>query len=107
MVDARSRIAYSRFVDAVSFDSTYKTNKYSMPFAPFTGTNHHRQSITFGFALLGDESENTYTWLFETLLEAMGGRPPISILTDQDQSITNAIAIAFPNIRHRFLLVAH
>ncbi|XP_026425000.1 protein FAR1-RELATED SEQUENCE 5-like [Papaver somniferum] len=60
-VHARSRIAYSRFGDAVSFDSTYKTNKYSMPFAPFTGTNHHRQSVTFGFALLGDETKETYT----------------------------------------------
>ncbi|XP_026399271.1 protein FAR1-RELATED SEQUENCE 5-like [Papaver somniferum] len=54
-VDARSWIAYIRFGDAVTFDTTYKTNKYSMLFAPFTGTNHHRQSITFGFAWLGNE----------------------------------------------------
>ncbi|XP_026405809.1 protein FAR1-RELATED SEQUENCE 5-like isoform X2 [Papaver somniferum] len=45
-VDARSRMAYIRFGDVVTFDTTYKTNKYSMPFAPFTvatvfpGTRH-------------------------------------------------------------------
>jgi hypothetical protein len=34
-VDARSRLAYKIFGDVVTFDTTYKTNKYSMPFAPF------------------------------------------------------------------------
>ncbi|KAI3872278.1 hypothetical protein MKX03_021400 [Papaver bracteatum] len=101
-VDARSRIAYSRFGDAVTFDTTYKTNKYGMPFAPFTGTNHHHQSVTFGFALLGDETEETFNWLFKTWLVAMGGNPPISILTDQDQAMTSAIATVFPNSRHCF-----
>ncbi|XP_026430124.1 protein FAR1-RELATED SEQUENCE 5-like [Papaver somniferum] len=102
-VDARSRIAYSRFGDAVTFDSTFKTNKYSMPFASFTGTNHHHQSVTFGFALLGDETEKTFNWLFKTWLEAMGGNPPISILTDQDQAMTSAIATVFPSSRHVFV----
>ena len=35
-----------------TFDMTYKTNKYDMPFAPFMGLNHHCQSILFGCALL-------------------------------------------------------
>ncbi|XP_075669820.1 protein FAR1-RELATED SEQUENCE 5-like [Castanea sativa] len=51
-VDARSRMAYQYFEDVVTFDTTYKTNKYHMPFAPFTGLNHHCQSILFGCALL-------------------------------------------------------
>ncbi|XP_077219684.1 protein FAR1-RELATED SEQUENCE 5-like [Tasmannia lanceolata] len=33
-----------------------------MPFAPFTGVNHHRQSTLFGCALLADETEETFTW---------------------------------------------
>ncbi|XP_026396112.1 protein FAR1-RELATED SEQUENCE 5-like [Papaver somniferum] len=103
-VDAHSRMAYSRFGDVVTFDTTYRTKKYSMPFAPFTGTNHHHQSITFGFALIGDETKETFTWLFKTWLEAMGGTPPISVLTDQDQAMTIAIATVLPNTRHRFCL---
>ncbi|GKE10701.1 hypothetical protein Tco_1414252 [Tanacetum coccineum] len=39
--DARSRAAYESFGDVVTFDNTYLTNKYSMPFAPFVGANHH------------------------------------------------------------------
>ena len=37
-----------------------------MPFAPFTGVNHHLQSIQFGCALLQDGTKVTFLWLFET-----------------------------------------
>ncbi|XP_021804022.1 protein FAR1-RELATED SEQUENCE 5-like, partial [Prunus avium] len=75
-----------------------------MPFAPFTGVNHHLQSIQFGCALLQDETEVTFLWLFETWLEAMGGRHPVSIITDQDLAMKGAIAKIFPNTRHRLCL---
>jgi len=39
--DARSKVACVDFGDVVSFDTTYLTNKYDMPFAPFVGVNHH------------------------------------------------------------------
>ncbi|XP_072056347.1 protein FAR-RED ELONGATED HYPOCOTYL 3-like [Arachis hypogaea] len=39
--DARSRAAYEYFGDIVSFDTTYKTNRYDMPFGSFVGVNHH------------------------------------------------------------------
>jgi zinc finger SWIM domain-containing protein 3 len=50
-VDERARRAYQEFGDVVTFDTTYQTNKYSMPLAPFIGVNHHRHSIFFGMAL--------------------------------------------------------
>ena len=76
-VDARSRMAYQYFGDVVTFDTTYKTNKYDMPFASFTGLNHHCQSILLGCALLQDETKQTFVWLFETWLQAMWGKEPI------------------------------
>ncbi|XP_050157451.1 protein FAR1-RELATED SEQUENCE 5-like [Malus sylvestris] len=103
-VDARSRMAYQYFGDVVTFDTTYRTNKYDMPFAPFTGVNHHWQSIQFGCALLQDETEVTFLWLFETWLEAMGGRHPITIITNQDLAMKGAIAKVFPNTHHRLCL---
>lgn len=103
-VDARSRLAYEYFGDVVTFDTTYKTNKYNMPFAPFVGLNHHRQSILFGCALLQDESEQSFIWLFETWLEAMHGKSPISVITDQDLAIGAAVRKMFPRARHRLCL---
>jgi zinc finger SWIM domain-containing protein 3 len=57
--------------DVVSFDTTFQTNKFEMPFAPFLGTNHHKQTIIFGVALLFDETIESFVWLFETFLKAM------------------------------------
>ncbi|KAI8556936.1 hypothetical protein RHMOL_Rhmol05G0295600 [Rhododendron molle] len=62
------------------------------------------QSIQFGCALLQDETEVTFVWLFETWLGVIGGRPPTSIITDQDLAMKGAIAQVFPNTRHRLCI---
>ncbi|XP_035546562.1 protein FAR1-RELATED SEQUENCE 5-like [Juglans regia] len=53
--DPRSRAAYQDFGDVVTFDTTYLTNRYGMPFAPFVGVNHHGQSILLGAGLISSE----------------------------------------------------
>lgn len=101
-VDPRSLNAYKKFGDVVVFDSTYRTNRYSMPFVPITGVNHHYQSILFGFALIRDEKEDSYIWVLKNWLEAIGNKPPISIITDQDIALGNAIAEVLPNTNHLY-----
>ena len=41
--DGRGISSYLRFCDVIVFDTTYKINHLSLPFAPFTGVNHHRR----------------------------------------------------------------
>ncbi|KAL7614377.1 hypothetical protein Lser_V15G06796 [Lactuca serriola] len=72
--DGRARDAYTKFRDVVVFDVTYMTNKFKMAFAPFTGVNHHGQSILFGGALLENEKEEIFEWLFEHFLKCMFGK---------------------------------
>ncbi|KAL8134265.1 protein FAR1-RELATED SEQUENCE 3 [Apium graveolens] len=98
--DSRSRGAYSYLGDAVTLDTVYRVNQYSVPFAPFTGVNHHGQTILFGCALLFDESEATFIWLFKTFLAAMGDQAPVSIITDQDKAIQAAVTRVLPETRH-------
>ncbi|XP_042968953.1 protein FAR1-RELATED SEQUENCE 5-like [Carya illinoinensis] len=100
----RSRAAYQYFGDMVTFDTTYLTNRYGMPFAPFVGINHHGQSILLGASLISNEDTETFVWLFETWLQCMDGNAPKAIITDQNRAMKNAIAIVFPNTRHRFCL---
>ncbi|PNX99877.1 protein FAR1-related sequence 6-like, partial [Trifolium pratense] len=102
--DARSRAAYEYFGEAVTFDTTYLTNRYDMPFAPFVGVNHHGQSVLLGCALLSNEDAKTFTWLFTTWLECMHQRAPNAIITDQDKAMKNAIEIVFPKAHHRWCL---
>jgi hypothetical protein len=49
--DGQSIMDYACFGDVVSFDTTFQTNKFEMPFAPILGTNHHKQTIIFGAAI--------------------------------------------------------
>lgn len=99
--DARARVAYKYFGDAVAFDTTYKKNEIMMPFAVFSGVNHHLHPVNFGCALIIDKTESSYAWLFETWLSAMSGRHPISLTTDQGKALGAAAAKTFPNTRHR------
>ncbi|XP_020249983.1 protein FAR1-RELATED SEQUENCE 5-like [Asparagus officinalis] len=100
--DGRSRASYLKFSDVIVFDVTYRINKSSLPFAPFTGVNQHRQSTLLGCALLADEQEDTFVWLFEEWLKCMHGIKPGAIITDQDRAMCNAIHSVFPTIRHRY-----
>ncbi|XP_045791255.1 protein FAR1-RELATED SEQUENCE 6-like [Trifolium pratense] len=103
-VDARCRVAYEYFGEVVTFDTTYLTNKYDMPFAPFVGVNHHGQSVLLGCALLSNEDTETFTWLFSTWLDSMHGHTPNAIIIDQDKAMKNAIEVVFPKARHRWCL---
>ncbi|XP_020586089.1 protein FAR1-RELATED SEQUENCE 5-like [Phalaenopsis equestris] len=99
--DAKAKMAYYCFGDAVTVDTSHKENKNVMPFVMFTGVNHHCQSVTFGCALLTDDSEASFIWLFENWLVAMCGRPPISLITDHHEAMAAAISSVFPDACHR------
>jgi transposase-like protein len=72
-----------------------------MKFVPFTGVNHHLQSVFLGAAFLADEKIDSFVWLFQTFLKAMGGVAPHLIITDEDASLKAAITQIFPNTAHR------
>jgi len=92
------------FGDVISFDTTYLTNKYDMPFAPFVGVNHHGHSILLGCGLLSVEDASTFTCLFQCWLRCMGNKAPDGIITDQCKAMKNAIVVVFPNTKHCWCL---
>nr|XP_045087502.1 protein FAR1-RELATED SEQUENCE 5-like [Aegilops tauschii subsp. strangulata]XP_045087503.1 protein FAR1-RELATED SEQUENCE 5-like [Aegilops tauschii subsp. strangulata] len=102
--DATSRKNYSHFGDVISFDSTYTTNQYNMIFTPCTGVNHHLQSVLFGAGFLSNEKDESYIWLFQTFLKAMGGVAPRLIITDEAASIKNGIDKVLPATMHRLCM---
>jgi zinc finger SWIM domain-containing protein 3 len=91
---------YACFGDAISFDTTFQTNKFEVPFAPIIGTNHHKQTIIFGAALLYNETIESFVWLLNTFLMAMFGKHPSTIFTYQCAAMAAAIRIVFPNTSH-------
>ncbi|KAK9698102.1 hypothetical protein RND81_08G082500 [Saponaria officinalis] len=102
--DAHGKSAYLAFGDGVSFDPTYGTNKYCMVFTPFTGIDNHKKSVTFACALLSNEDEESFVWVFQKFMEAMGRKEPQLIITDQDPAIRNAVPAVFKTARHLFCM---
>ena len=82
------------------FDTTYRTNQYGRPFAPFIRVNHHKQTIIFGAALLYDKTIESFKWLFKTFLSAMSRKEPKTILKDQFAAMAKAIAEVFDELNH-------
>ncbi|KAK9932720.1 hypothetical protein M0R45_019944 [Rubus argutus] len=92
---------FTCFGDVLVFDSTYKNNIYNRPLVVLVGTNNHRATTVFGFAIIVDETVDTYIWVLRTFLEAMKGKMPIYVLTDGDEAMYKAIIEVFSEAKHR------
>jgi len=79
--NSRSRMQYEHFGDVVSFDTTFKTNLYDMPFGLFVGVNNHFQTVLFAGVLMTDEKIESFKWVFREFASLMGGKEPKTILT--------------------------
>ncbi|GJY94259.1 protein FAR1-related sequence 5 [Tanacetum coccineum] len=77
--DEVSKYNYREFGDVVSFDATFKTNKYKMVFVPFTAIDNHRKCVTVAAA-------------------------PSIVVTDQDGAMRNAIEAEFTGSKHQLCM---
>lgn len=103
-VDARSRVAYQHFCDVICFDTVYLTYQFVIPLVAFLGINHHGQFVLLGCGLLGDESPETFAWLFKKWLKCMNDKSPEAIVTTHSRPVVKAVSEVFPNTRHRYNL---
>ncbi|GJS83903.1 FAR1-related sequence 5-like protein [Tanacetum coccineum] len=101
--DETMKCNYNAFGDVVSFDATFHTNKYGYKFIPFTGIDHHQKCVTFGAALLSDETTESFSWMLEAFLKTHKKQPPFAV-TDQDGALRNAVVKMFPDSHHRLCM---
>ncbi|XP_047067091.1 protein FAR1-RELATED SEQUENCE 5-like isoform X2 [Lolium rigidum] len=99
--DSQSRRDYEAFGDVVVFDSTYRTNKYNLPFVPFVGLNHHRSTVIFGCGIISHETGEAYEWMLWTFSKAMANKHPISVITDGDLAMQRAIRVVWSDTVHK------
>ncbi|XP_022019449.1 protein FAR1-RELATED SEQUENCE 5-like [Helianthus annuus] len=94
---------FMEFGVVISFDATFKTNKYKMVFVPFTGIDNHFRNVTLGVGLLASESIDSYKWLLNSFVKSFGRKPKV-IVTDQDPAMKQAIEEVFSTSRHRLCM---
>ena len=70
--DSQMKCDYVLFGDLLVFGMTYRTNRYEMICAPFVCMNYHAKNVMVGCGFLMNENIDSFVWLFETFLEAMG-----------------------------------
>ncbi|XP_047080137.1 protein FAR1-RELATED SEQUENCE 5-like [Lolium rigidum] len=58
--DAKARSFYEKCGDCISFDTTFLTNKYNLPFAPIVGVSPHGNTYLFACALIGNERASDF-----------------------------------------------
>lgn len=102
--DGYSRKMYELYGDYLSFDTTYKTNRYNLPFAPFVGITGHGLNCLFAYAIVNNETVDTFEWLFDTFLDCMGRKAPLTVITDQDVVMKSAVPAVFKGSVHRCYL---
>nr|KAJ0215469.1 hypothetical protein LSAT_V11C300147800 [Lactuca sativa] len=101
--DEAAKANYREFGDVVSFDATFRTNKYHMVFVHFTTIDNHRKSVTFAIGLLSSETTESYVWLLKTFLKTFGKQPTV-VLTDEDAAMKIAIERILSDSRHRLCM---
>lgn len=103
--DSRSILDYSYFGDVVLFDTSYRcNNKKELPIAVFLGISYHKQIVVFGTALLLDETTESFVWVFKTFLEAVSGKQPKTIFTDNWAPVERAVGLTLSDCAHRLCL---
>nr|GFB58081.1 hypothetical protein [Tanacetum cinerariifolium] len=59
--------------------------------------------VTFGAALLSDETEDSYRWMLKAFLKVHQKQPTLA-LTDQDAALRNVVVTMFPESKHRLCM---
>ncbi|KAM0931939.1 hypothetical protein ACQ4PT_000025 [Festuca glaucescens] len=98
----RSRQQYTCFGDVVVFDTSYTTNLYKMPFGLFVGVNNHFQTVIYAGILMSEETIEGFNWAYKEFVSLMGGKAPLTMLTNQCRAMEVAIGMTLPGTVHRW-----
>ncbi|XP_015949600.1 uncharacterized protein LOC107474487 [Arachis duranensis] len=99
--DGTNRYDYSVFGDVLGFDAMYGQNKYKCPLVIFSRVDHHMRTVVFDYAILNNESEDSYVWLLMPFLEAMKEKLPKSVMTDGNLAMKSAVGTVFSGAHYR------
>ncbi|XP_063950653.1 protein FAR1-RELATED SEQUENCE 4-like [Daucus carota subsp. sativus] len=82
-------------------DCTYKTNKYKMPLLNIVGVTSFNTTFFSAVIFLQKEEVGDYVWALECFVKILGlQRQPLTIVTDRELALLNAIKVVFPDCSH-------
>jgi len=101
-VHPTSHKLWRAFPHVLLIDSTYKTNKYRMPFLEMVGVTSTSKTFCVGFAVLMKERQQDFIWALSKLKQTLDKCVmPRVIITDRDLGLVNACKQVFPEASHQ------
>lgn len=87
--------------EVLSFDNTYKTNRFNMPLLQITGITNLSTTFNVAWALLSDEAEGSFEWAI-TQLRTISVEENIAesyvCISDYDRAFRNAWNAVHPDV---------
>jgi hypothetical protein len=80
-------------------DNTCKTNRYNRPLSIFVTPDNNLKTRIVAQAIVDDETQFSYEWVFQCVKEATGISPRVFV-TDSDPAVSSAVATLFPDTFH-------
>jgi hypothetical protein len=93
------QILWLRYHDVIMHDNTCKTNRYNRPLSLFVTPDNNLKTRIIAQAILDDETQFSYEWVFNCVIEATN-TPPKVFITDGDPAVNASVVIKFPNTFH-------
>lgn len=84
---------YEVFGDVVVLDTTHRVDAFDMLLGIWIGVDNHGTYCLFGCMLLRDENAQSFSWGLKAFLDFMNGKAPVTILTDQNTWLKQALAM--------------
>ncbi|XP_021732965.1 protein FAR1-RELATED SEQUENCE 5-like [Chenopodium quinoa] len=85
----------------IGMDSTYKTNRYGMPFFEIVGVTPTNQNFLVAYVFMRNECTTSYRWVLQRLRVLMGYNKESSVLlTDRELGLCAALREVFPGTPH-------
>jgi hypothetical protein len=92
---------FRAYPHVVLMDCTYKTNRYRFPMCEMVGVTPTNMNFLIGFALISNETEDSYRWVLQCLRYMIGNSvDPYVIITDRELGIPKPLAEVFPKSIH-------
>ena len=83
----------------ILFGTSHATNRYGLRFADIDTVDKHGRTVILACALIFDETEDSFIWIFEQFLKSFYIAPS-TIVTDGDPAIASALKKIFPLTNH-------
>lgn len=86
------QILWLRYHDVIMHDNTCKTNRYNRPLSLFVTPDNNLKTRIVAQAIVDDETQYSYEWVYQCVKEATG-IPPKVFITDGDPAVNAAVIV--------------